>query len=204
MRFVIEASTVFWRSLLLLNFRCPLLVRIKKPTGISFLNPFSNRDLFTRQCNLCILNVRLGKSGRQLFYIYIYILSRIYLLILLQSSKVIATARLFPLYGQQADKNIRKTVRLSYWQYDDSSSKKIHNQCMRNLPVCWTPFRINDSPFSTNVCQGSVRALLSGKVSQCTHNYIPSMYSWACPRANDILRYLLSRSSDLISLFFLV
>lgn len=42
--------------------------------------------------------------------IYIYILSRIYLLILLQS-KAIAIVPLFPLYGQQADKNARKTVR---------------------------------------------------------------------------------------------
>lgn len=135
------------------------------------------------------LNVRLGKFATQLFYIYMYI----YITNLSSDSVAIVQGNcnhsiISFIWTTSWYKNIRKTVRLSYWQYYDSSSKKIHNQCMRNLPVCWTPFRINDSPFSTNVCQGSVRALLSGKVSQCTHNYILSMYSWACPRANDILQ----------------
>lgn len=58
------------------------------------------------------LNVRLGKYGRQEspVYIHYHYLSSDSVAIV---SKAIATAPLFPLYGQQADKNARKIVRPS-------------------------------------------------------------------------------------------
>lgn len=66
---------------------------------------------------------------------------------------------------------------------------------MRNLPVCWTPFRINDSPFSTNLCQGSYALYYPAKFSQYTYNYIPRIPRLAL--APMISSNLLSRSSFL-------